>query len=176
MCVSLQDIRKHLKNVRPEMETLVVPDPFERNEYYHSDPSTDLGPGNPSTDLDPSGEVDVVEIVNLGGGSEGQDQNIDISAPQGQGQSNEVTSEWTTLPNNVPVDADLEDDLEDEGLELFEDDDFRSVDQDGTYDIDDENDEELIRGMSIFHFKIGFTTASHNQSILGLRSIPSNPI
>ena len=148
--VSLQDIRKHLKNVRPEMETLVVPDPFERNEYYHNDPRTDLSPGNPNTDLDPSGEVDVVEVVNLGGGSEGQGQNTDHIASQGQGQSNEVTSEWTTSPNNVLVDADLESDLEDDGLELFEDDDFRSVDEDGTYDIDDESDEELIRGMLRF--------------------------
>ena len=139
------------------METLVVPDPFERNEYYHSDPnsdrdpSTDRDPGGPSTDLDPSGEVDEVEVVTLGGRSEDQGHNIDLGASQGQVQGNQVTSEWTTSPNNVPVDFDLESDLEDEGLELFEDDDLRSVDADETFDIDDD-DEELIRGMLKFHF------------------------
>ena len=139
------------------METLVVPDPFERNEYYHSDSnndrdtSTDRDLGDPSTDLDPSGEVDEVEVVTLGGRSEGQGHNVDLSTSQGQGHSNQVTSEWTTSPNNVPVDFDLESDLEDEGLELFEDDDFRSVDADETFDIDDD-DEELIRGMLKFHF------------------------
>ena len=134
-----------------------MPDPFERNEYYHSDPnndrdtSTDRDLGGPSTDLDPSGEVDEVEVVTLGGRSEGQGHNVDLSTSQGQGHSNQVTSEWTTSPNNVPVDFDLESDLEDEGLELFEDDDFRSVDADETFDIDDD-DEELIRGMLKFHF------------------------
>ena len=125
-----------------------MPDPFERNEYYHSDPNSD--PSDPSTDRDPSGEVDQVEVVTLGGQSEGQGHNVDLSTSQGQGHSNQVTSEWTTSPNNV--DFDLESDLEDEGLELFEDDDFRSVDADETFDIDDD-DEELIRGMSLkFHF------------------------
>ena len=128
------------------METLVVPDPFERNEYYHSDPNSDR---DPSTDRDPSGEVDQVEVVTLGGQSEGQGHNVDLSTSQGQGHSNQVTSEWTTSPNNV--DFDLESDLEDEGLELFEDDDFRSVHADETFDIDDD-DEELIRGMLKFHF------------------------
>ena len=134
-----------------------MPDPFERNEYYHSDPnsdrdtSTDRDLGGPSTDLDPSGEVDEVEVVTLGGQSEGEGHNVDLSTSQGQGHSNQVTSEWTTSPNNVPVDFDLESDLEDEGLELFEDDDFRSVDADETFDIDDD-DEELIRGMLKFHF------------------------
>ena len=134
-----------------------MPDPFERNEYYHSDPnndrdtSTDRDLGGHSTDLDPSGEVDEVEVVTLGGRSEGQGHNVDLSTSQGQGHSNQVTSEWTTSPNNVPVDFDLESDLEDEGLELFEDDDFRSVDADETFDIDDD-DEELIRGMLKFHF------------------------
>ena len=101
--------------------------------------------------LDPSGEVDEVEVVTLGGRSEGQGHNVDLSTSQGQGHSNQVTSEWTASPNNVPVDFDLESDLEDEGLELFEDGDFRSVDADETFDIDDD-DEELIRGMLKFHF------------------------
>ena len=142
------------------METLVVPDPFERNEYYRNDPSTDRDLSNPSTyldpttDRDPSGEVDEVEVVTLGGDSQGQGQNIDLSESQGQDQNNEVTSEWTTLPNNLLVDADIEGDLEDEGLELFEDDYIRSVNEDGTFDIDDENDEELIRGTLKFRFKM----------------------
>ena len=139
----LQDIRKHLKDARPEVETLVVQDPFQ--QFNPTDPNSDLNPNSdPNTDRDtdtdrsPSGEVDEADPVTME--SLGQNQ-------VGQGQTESAGPvEWTTIPSQLEGELDLEDDLEDEGLQLLEETKLSGVNQEESLTDEDEMDEQLIRG------------------------------
>ncbi len=118
----LQDIRRHLKDARPETETLVVPDPFyipgssdvdndlSAPDQASNDPNDLSAPSDPydlNSDHDPSGEVDNTVPANPDEIPEGQSV-LDVSTvgpgqqvQRGEGEDRVAAS---TIEQDVSVD------------------------------------------------------------------------